>query len=304
MSNRSITQQLLLFLHDLFSSHYETDAIYLNISKAFDSVSHSHLLAKLTSINITGVLWLWFRAYLTNRFQYVSINSQASQLLPVESGVPQGSILGPLLFIIFINDLPDAVLYSRTLLIADDTKCFHCIESISDQQLLQHDLNLLFNWSFMSNLSFNPSKGIHVSFNQTISTWYNISGNPINTTHSHKDLGVIVSDNLNWNIHYDAILSKAYRTLGLIRRSFSSTIPISVKVKLYSYIHHSLDLEYYVYCSPVWRPYLIKDIKKLEQLQHRATKYILSDYISDYKNRLIYLRLLPLMYIFEIPDIL
>ena len=83
MSNRFTTQQLLLFLHDLFSSHYQTDAIYIDISKAFDSVSHSRLLAKLTSINITGKLWLWFRAYLTNRFQYVSINSQASQLLPL-----------------------------------------------------------------------------------------------------------------------------------------------------------------------------------------------------------------------------
>ena len=102
------------------------------------------------------------------------------------------------------------------MLFADDTKCLHCIKSISDQQLLQHDLNLLFNWSFMSNLSFNSSKSIHVSFNQTISTSYNISGNPINTIHGHKDLGVIVSDNLNWNIHHDAILSKAYRTLGLV----------------------------------------------------------------------------------------
>ena len=157
-------------------------------------MSHSRPLAKFTSINITSKLWHW---YLTNRFQYVSINTQASHLLPVESGVPQGSILGLLLFIIFINDLPDAVLYSRTLLFADDTKYFHCIKSISDQQLLQHDQNLLFNWSFMSNLCFNPSKSIHVLFNQTIFTSYNIRGNPINTTHSHKDLGVIGSDNLN-----------------------------------------------------------------------------------------------------------
>ena len=152
----------------------------------------------------------------------------------------------------------------------------------------------------MSNLSFNPSKSIHVSFNQTISTSYNISGNSINTTHSHKDLGVIVSDNLNWNIHHDAILSKAYRTLGLVRRSFSSTIPTSAKVKLYT----SLIRSQVLYCSPVWRPYLIKYIKKLEQLQRRATKYILSDYTSDYKTQPIHLRLLPLMYIFEISDIL
>ena len=139
-----------------------------------------------------------------------------------------------------------------------------------------------------------------MSFNQNISTSYNIRGNPINTTHSHRDLGVIISDNLNWNIHHDAILAKAYRTLGLVRRTFSSTIPTSAKVKLYT----SLVRSQVLYCSPVWRPHLIKDIKKLEQLQRWATKYILSDYLSDYKTRLIQLQLLPLMYIYEISDIL
>ena len=111
----------------------------------------------------------------------------------------------------------------------------------------------------------------------------------------------IVSDNLNWNIiHHDAILTKAYRTLGLVRRTFSSTIPTSAKVKLYT----SLVRSQVLYCSPVWRPHLIKDIKKLEQLQRQATKYILSNYLSDYKTQLIQLRLLPLTYIFETSDIL
>ena len=110
-----------------------------------------------------------------------------------------------------------------------------------------------------------------------------------------------ISDNLNWNIHHDAILSKAYRTLGLVWRTFSSTIPISATVKLYT----SLIRSQVLYCCPVWRSYLIKDIKKLEQLQRRATNYILRDYnISDYKTWLIHLRLFPLMYIFEISDIL
>ena len=117
------------------------------IRNLLEVVSHYHLLDKLLSINISGKLWLWFRAYLTNRFQFVSINNQSSQLLPVESGVPQGSILGPLLFIVYINDIPDTVLHSRTLLFADDTKCFRFIKSSSDQQLLQSDLNSLSLWS-------------------------------------------------------------------------------------------------------------------------------------------------------------
>jgi len=86
MCNRSTTQQLLLFLHKAFSSHDQFDAIYLDISKAFDSVSHSYLLSKLSNFNISGTLWLWLQAYLSSRFQFVSINNCYSDLLPVESG--------------------------------------------------------------------------------------------------------------------------------------------------------------------------------------------------------------------------
>ena len=99
-----------------------TPYTYLDISKAFDSICHTHLLQKLSMFNISGNLWLWFKNYLTNRFQFVSINNSYSYLLPVLSGVPQGSILGPLLFIIYMNDLPDAIRWSTTLLFADDTK--------------------------------------------------------------------------------------------------------------------------------------------------------------------------------------
>ena len=112
-----------------------------------------------------------------------------------------------------MNDLPYAIHWSRALLFADDTKCFKHIKSHDDEQSLQTDLHDLASWSITSHLSFDPSKSIHVSFNQTISTSYNIRGNPISTMHSHKNLEVTISDNLNWNVHHDAILSKTYRTL-------------------------------------------------------------------------------------------
>jgi len=90
------------------------------------------------------------------------------------------------------------------------------------------------------------------------------------STHNHKDLGIIINDNLNWNDHHDIILNKAYRTLGLVRRTFSGTISISAKAKLYI----SLIRSQVLHCSPIWQPHLIKDIKKLETLQRRATKFI------------------------------
>ena len=104
------------------------DVIYLDITKAFDTVSHSRLLYKLSMFNIGGELWSWFLAYVTNRSQFVSINGCNSDLLPVESRVPQGSILGPSLFIIYMNDIPSVAAHSKVFLFADDTKCFKHIK--------------------------------------------------------------------------------------------------------------------------------------------------------------------------------
>ena len=157
--HRSSVQQLLVSINSIL--HYldgtiksHVDMIFLNFRKAFDSVSHNELLVKLWHIGITGDLWYWFRAYLTNRKQYVYINNYHSSLLPVISGVPQGSILGTQLFLVFINDLPDCVLNSTMLLFADDAKCSLTISSQSDCSLLHYDLDVLTVWSKHWNLFF------------------------------------------------------------------------------------------------------------------------------------------------------
>ena len=132
LRGRSTLQQLLLFFSIIFSSKSQTDVVYLDFRKAFDSVAHNELLSKLWKFGICDSLWQWMRAYMTNIRQYVSVGQSVSSVLPVLSGVPQGSILGPLLFLIFVNDLPASISSSFVLPFADDAKCLMPISTMSD----------------------------------------------------------------------------------------------------------------------------------------------------------------------------
>ena len=229
-----------------------------------------------------GSLWRWFREYLSNRYQSVCINSSNSPMLPVISGVPQGSILGPLLFLLYINDLPSSIVHSETFLFADDTKCLRPISSSNDHFLLQSDLDLLSKWSTEWKLTFNETKCSLLpiiscpSANQS-DHQYLINGIPISSSNQQKDLGVLVSSDLSWSHHIAKITSKAYKILGLLRRTFSSSSDITTKKRLYI----SLVRSQLLYGSQIWRPLHLKDTNPIESVQRRATKYILNDYISD-----------------------
>ena len=129
-------------------------------------------------------------------------------------------------------------------------------------------------------------------------TSYSMSGLEISSCKSHKDLGIILSEDLSWTNHHQAILGKAYKKLNMVRRTFSLFCTTGTRKKLYV----ALIRSQLIYGSQIWRPTLLKDIQKLEQIQRRATKYILQDYSSDYKTRLIALNMLPLMMIYELND--
>ena len=161
-------------------------------------------------IGITEDLWSWFKSYLHKRYQCVHINSSSFNYLPILSGVPQGSILGPLLFLIYINDLSASTQFSHMLSFADDTKCFKIISSYSDSQQLQQDLQSLAKWSEDWHMKFNTNKFIHLSFNTQFSTSYHVNCTPITSSNTHRDLEIILSSNLSWKDHYISLLSKAY----------------------------------------------------------------------------------------------
>ena len=193
--------------------------------------------------------------------------------------------------------------HSHLFLFAYDTKCLEKVSSLSDCHSLQEDLQRLSSWSLQWNLHFNASKCVLLRFCSKLPPIhfnYIINGSPIQAINCHRDLGILMSSDLKWSNHLMFISSGAFKILGLIRRTFPSGLHISAKKNLYI----TLICSQLTYASQIWRPHLIKDILALERIQRRATKYILNDFHSDYKHRLLSLNLLPLMMQLELYDVL
>ena len=306
LKGRSTATQLLTVLHEIISNldkNFQTDIIYLDFSKAFDSVSHKLLIHKLRSFGFCGSLLHWFDDYLTNRTQRVVINGSCSDWLPVHSGVPQGSILGPLLFLFFINDMSEAVAPETTLaLFADDSKVFRQIRSVHDSTQLQSDLDSLLAWSIKWKLKFNIGKCKILSINNTnpfLLHSYHLSNVPLERVNKINDLGLILNSNLTWDNHIASKISKADQMMGLIKRTVGYRCPPKTKLILYNTLAKSA----LSYGSIIWSYGSKKLLKSVEAVQRRATKYITNDYTSDYKTRLLKCNLLPFSYTKEVNDL-
>ncbi len=221
---RSCETQLVMLIEELYQtihSRKQVDLILLDFSKAFDKVSHEKLLLKLSHYGIRGKTLKWVKSFLDNRTQSVVVNGSQSASIPVPSGVPQGSVLGPLLFLAYINDLPQNV-QSRVRLFADDTAVYLTIATQQDSQTLQDDLLALEIWEQKWDMHFNPSKCqvIHITkCKKPIDTTYYLHNTKLQATTNAKYLGVAISDDLSWNTHIDNITKKANQTLGFLRRN-------------------------------------------------------------------------------------
>ena len=223
LRNRSCNSNLLLFTESIARSLHEkigTDVIYLDFAKAFDTLSHDLILNKLKAqYSIDGTLLKFFTEYLRNRKQRVILDNVISESVDVLSGVPQGSILGPLLFVLFINDIYENINKdSNITLFADDTKIWRDINSELDCETLQNDINTLSIWSRNNKMSFHPDKCKTLSiydcrpdFVKVLPfglRYYYINGNIIEFCENERDLGVIVSSNFKWDEQHDKILKK------------------------------------------------------------------------------------------------
>ena len=295
---RSCDSQLLVTIHDWMidlDNNIPTDAIYLDLSKAFDTVPHQRLLNKLKGYGIGGKVLSWISDFLTDRSQYVSVNGSCSSKIPVFSGVPQGSVLGPILFIYYINDLP-SVTDCNLKIFADDTKAYSPINSIDDRNKLQICINNLNNWTEKWLLKFNSSKCkvLHIGENNPQHDYYiTVDGKSVKleTTTSEKDLGVYIDPNLTFVDHINTTVSKARSLSGLI--NYTITFKSSdIMIPLYkAFIRPVLE-----YANSVWYPYLRKFINMIERVQRQFTKRIIGMKDYDYHRRLRLLNLPSLEY--------
>jgi hypothetical protein len=251
------------------------DVIYLDFQKAFDKVPHKRLLEKLRAIGIRGRLLNWIKQWLSGRKQRVVVKGKTSNWKDVRSGVPQGSILGPLLFIIFINDI-DLGIKNRILKFADDTKIFGKVGTDKEIASLRDDLQRLFDWSESWQMQFNIEKCkiMHIG-SKNKQAKYTIEGKELASTDEEKDLGVIFTKGFKVANQCAKAAAKGNQILGLINRTITCKKQ-KVMLKLYKFLVRP-HLEY---CIQVWRPHLVKDIEVLEKVQRRATRMI-----DECKNR-------------------
>ena len=208
IQNRKVL--LITTFHDIASA-YNIHIAVLDFSKAFDTVPHDGLLSKLKHYGIDDKIWTWLSNFQKQRKQRVVVDGIQSDLVTVDSGVPQGTVLGPILFLLHINDLP-SVISSKVRLFADDCLVYREIKCRQDQNDLQKDLNLLETWGSTWGMRFNAAKCNikRVSRKQTpIPYQYELSGQVLEEIKVAKYLGVTVSDDLEWTKHIDVITSKA-----------------------------------------------------------------------------------------------
>ena len=283
LPQRSCITNLACFMEHCWTSlsgGSQTDTIYTDYSSAFTSVSHRLLLHKLRcSFNLSGTALDWIESYLNRRSQRVIVDGKYSEWSPVLSGVPEGSILGPILFTCYVADLPQHI-NSPCLSYADDVKIFKRVVSIADAQSLQSDLDRLSSWSKTWCLKLNPAKCSVISFTLRTSPHlfpYVLDGHQLQRCLRVRDLGVILDCKLSFADHIDTSMIKANRMVGLLMRSMQVAagaprmrlVPAAVIAAYKAHVRPLLE-----YGSVIWSGAAITHLRRLERLQHRFLAWL------------------------------
>ena len=317
---KSCTTQLIPFSHDIslgLNSNNLIDVIYFDFSKAFDSVNHDIILQKLkTEYKMDGLMLKFIKEYLQGRQQRVLVKGKLSNTCIVKSGVPQGSILGPLLFVLFINSMQDCISPgTKIALYADDTKIWRYIHSPIDHQILQNDIDALYDWSIKNKMRFNTKKCKVLSinhFNKNLLSElpfflfpYRINTTLLDYSNEERDLGIIVTNKFSFTNHHNEILSKATKQFNLLRRTCHFVNNTQKRRTLYLTLVRSL----FEHGSQIWSPVGTSAIISFENFQKSCIKWIVHEQFipyreADYLKKLTTLNILPIEYKFILSDLL
>lgn len=286
LPQRCTASALLSVTHDWLQQlelGNETCVVFFDLKKAFDSVPHSLLLQRLHEIDVNQYLVQWVHNYLLNRSQMVVVGGEESSTLPVISGVPQGSVLGPLLFLIFINDIVHQISPGSSIsLFADDIALYRPILTVLDYSILQNDVSSLAVWINNSLLALQPAKCNYMLISRRSSPRLpppniSVQGSPLSLVSSVKYLGILINSDLSWSPHVSNLCNKVRKLVGLLYRRFYKHADSSTLLTLYkAFIRPHLE-----YNSIVWDPYLIGDINSLEKIQRFALRVCLKSWTTD-----------------------
>ena len=273
---RSTISQLLAYYDSILTMLEEkgdkkVDVIYLDFAKAFDKVDHGILLEKLEKVGVTGKLWNWLKTFLTNRLQKVRVDGHLSSAQQVKSGVPQGSVLGPLLFLIMMLDIDANINKAQIGSFADDTKLWHIVKTVNGQIEMQNELSTLYKWAEDNNLTYNEKKFEHLVYGRScLKTIYkNTEDTVIIQKDTEKDLGIHFSNSTKFTDHITKMVSDAQRLSSYILRTFKTREKDYMVTLLKSLIISKLE-----YACVVWSPVESQLIKLIEGVQHRFTSRI------------------------------
>lgn len=276
VERRSTTTNLMCYTNTLFhevEARSQVDSVYVDFSKAFDTVPHIHITEKLLHMGFPIWIIEWLKSYLTNRKAFVQIETEESSVFDVTSGVPQGSVLGPLIFILYINDL-GLRLSSGKSFFADDFKLFRVIASVLDCAAIQNDIDELLKWCEENGMNVNIKKCKAISFTRcrtVLKYSYKIGPSTLERVDSIRDLGVILDSKLRFNEQISTTAAKAFAILGYIRRHAAFiTDAYALKALFCSLVRSILE-----YAAPVWTPYQSTLASKLERVQKYFVRFAL-----------------------------
>ena len=302
---RSCLTQLIEHVDDVLKAlndGKEVDVIYLDYSKAFDKVDHRILLAKMKMYGITGKVYKWIENFLSERSQTVVVDGEHSTFRGVKSGVPQGTVLGPVLFIIYVIDMVLSARNSKALTFADDTKLMKIISELLCKACLQTDLTSVIQWSIANNMLLHENK--FLVMNYRLNAWsilsefpFSVFGRQYSTTentvldssHHTCDLGVYLSDDCSWSYHINQMTKEARKMASWVLGAFSDRSTHTMITLFKTLVRSKLE-----YCCPLWNPAKIMDIQTIENVQKRFTRKIAGMSSLDYYDRLNKLNLLSL----------